>query len=106
MQHSSPTHVPPPHLWWAALAALISVLLAPLFLTEIPPLLDYPNHLARMEILSRLPGDADLAKIYGVTWRIVPNIGIDLTMPALMHVLPLMVAGEGFVAAGLLLAPV
>ena len=79
------------------------MLLVPLFLTEIPPLLDYPNHLARMEILHRLPGDADLAKIYGTNWRIVPNIGIDLTMPALMHLLPLMVAGKVFVALALIL---
>ncbi len=79
------------------------MLLFPLFLTEIPPLLDYPNHLARMEILHRLPGDADLAKIYGTNWQIVPNIGIDLTMPALMHILPLMAAGKVFVALALIL---
>ena len=79
------------------------MLLVPLFLTEIPPLLDYPNHLARMEILHRLPGDADLAKIYGTNWRIVPNIGIDLTMPALMRLLPLMAAGKVFVALALIL---
>ncbi len=79
------------------------MLLIPLFLTEMPPLLDYPNHLARMEILHRLPGDADLAKIYGTNWQIVPNIGIDLAMPALMHVLPLMAAGKVFVALALIL---
>jgi hypothetical protein len=92
-----------PPFWWLAVAGLIAVLLTPLFLTEIPPLLDYPNHLARMEILYRLPGDADLAKIYSVNWRIVPNIGIDLTMPALMHILPLMAAGKVFVALALIL---
>jgi hypothetical protein len=82
---------------------LVAVLLAPLFLTEMPPLLDYPNHLARMEILCRLPGDADLAKIYGTNWRIVPNIGIDLTMPAVTYVLPLMASGKIFVALALIL---
>jgi len=89
--------------WWLALVGLVIVLLFPLFLTEMPPLLDYPNHLARMDILHRLPGDADLAKIYSVNWRIVPNIGIDVTMPALMHVLPLMAAGKVFVALALIL---
>jgi hypothetical protein len=100
--HSQSARTIPPQ-WWLALAALIAVLFVPLFLTEIPPLLDYPNHLARMEILYRLPGDADLARIYGTNWRIVPNIGIDLTMPALMHVLPLMAAGKVFVALALIL---
>jgi hypothetical protein len=103
IQHSQPARASIPTLWWLALAALITLLLTPLFLTEIPPLLDYPNHLARMEILHRLPGDADLARIYGTSWRIVPNVGIDLTMPALMHILPLMTAGKVFVALALIL---
>jgi hypothetical protein len=102
MQHPQSALTTPLH-WWLAFAALIIVLLVPLILTEIPPLLDYPNHLARMEILYRLPGDADLAKIYGTNWRIVPNIGIDLTMPALMHVLSLTAAGKVFVALALIL---
>ena len=103
MQYSFPVRAAVPPYWWPALAALVVVLLAPLFLTEIPPLLDYPNHLARMSILSRLPGDADLARIYGTSWRIVPNIGIDIAMPALMHVLSLTAAGKVFVALALVL---
>jgi hypothetical protein len=94
---------PAPTLWWLAFAALIVVLLAPLFVTEIPPLLDYPNHLARMDILHRLPTDPALARIYGTSWHIVPNIGIDIAMPALMHILPLMLAGKVFVALALIL---
>ncbi len=92
-----------PAIWWAALGLLVALLLVPLFLTEMPPLLDYPNHLARMAILSRLPDDLTLSKIYAVDWRIVPNIGIDIAMPALMHVLPLMAAGKVFVALALVL---
>jgi hypothetical protein len=103
MQHSFPVRAVTPPFWWLALTALIAVLLTPLFLTEIPPLLDYPNHLARMFILTHLAGDADLARMYGTNWRIVPNIGIDLAMPALMHVLPLTVAGKVFVALALIL---
>jgi hypothetical protein len=89
-------------LWPACLIALIAVLLLPLFVTEIPPLLDYPNHLARMEILAH-GGDPALSRMYRVEWRIVPNIGIDLAMPALMRLLPLYVAGKFFVAMALLL---
>ena len=90
-------------IWWSVFGLLVVVLLVPLFLTEMPPLLDYPNHLARMEILARLPGDTALAKIYAVDWRIVPNIGIDVAMPALMHVLSLMAAGKVFVGLALIL---
>ncbi len=35
----------------------------PLLLTALPPLLDYPNHLARMYLLPHLP-DAGLARYY------------------------------------------
>ena len=103
MQNPKPIRAVTHPLWWSALAALVVVLLVPLFLTEIPPLLDYPNHLARMFILSNLATDADLARIYGTSWHIVPNIGIDLAMPALMHLLPLMAAGKLFVALALVL---
>jgi hypothetical protein len=89
--------------WWLALAGVSAVLIAPLFLTEMPPLLDYPNHLARMAILAADGQDPALAQIYAIHWRIVPNIGIDLAMPRLMRILPLFAAGKIFVALALLL---
>ena len=39
----------------AALAACAIVLLIPVLITPLPPLTDYPNHLARMWILSGGP---------------------------------------------------
>ena len=42
--------------WWCALLSLLAILLLPLTLVELPPLLDYPNHLARMFVLEN---DAD-----------------------------------------------
>jgi len=100
---SLPARDPPAPAWWFASATLVLLLLVPLFLTEIPPLLDYPNHLARMEILAHGAADPVLARMYRVDWRIVPNIGIDLAMPALMHLLPLYEAGKVFVALALIL---
>src|SRR5208283_5191872 len=41
-------------LWWATLAILCVVLVAPLGVCEVPPLVDYPNHLARLFVLSSL----------------------------------------------------
>jgi hypothetical protein len=93
----------PARLWWLAFTALAAVLLVPLFLTQIPPLLDYPNHLARMTILADEGRDPALARIYSVHWRIVPNIGIDLAMPLLMRFMPLLDAGKVFVALALVL---
>jgi hypothetical protein len=94
--------IKPAH-WWPAFGLLAIVLLVPLFTTEIPPLLDYPNHLARMEILAHAPGDPILSRMYRAEWQIVPNIGIDLTMPILLRIMPLAVAGKIFIGLALLL---
>jgi hypothetical protein len=90
-------------IWWLAFAALALVLLSPLMATEIPPLLDYPNHLARMEILAHGAGDPALSRIYTVHWHILPNIGIDLAMPILMRIVPLALAGKVFIGLALIL---
>jgi hypothetical protein len=93
----------PASVWWAAFAAVALILLIPLTLTEMPPLLDYPNHLARMEILAHGADDPALSRIYQADWRILPNIAIDAAMPAVMRFLPLEVTGKIFLAAALLL---
>jgi hypothetical protein len=92
-----------PPVWWLAFAIVAAILLIPLTLTEIPPLLDYPNHLARMEILAHGAGDPALSRMYQAEWRILPNIAIDVAMPALMRFMPLALAGKIFLAAALLL---
>ena len=38
--------------WWSVLAGTCALLLVPLFLVDVPPQLDYPNHLARMLVLA------------------------------------------------------
>ena len=38
--------------WWVGLALMLGCLLIPLILTEVPPLTDYPNHLARCYLLA------------------------------------------------------
>jgi hypothetical protein len=93
----------PAPVWWAALAVAAVVLLSPLAVTEMPPLLDYPNHLARMEILAHGAADPALSRIYQAEWRILPNIAIDAAMPAVMRFLPLETTGKIFLAAALLL---
>jgi hypothetical protein len=89
--------------WWAALAGLCVVLLAPLLVVDVPPLLDYPNHLARAFVLASLPGDTVLARFYAPHWSIIPNLALDLITPPLIHVLPVHVAGRLLIAVSVLL---
>jgi hypothetical protein len=72
----------------AVLLALFSV---PIFSTVLPPLFDYPNHLARFWILAT-GGNA----FYAVRWGPLPNLAGDLIVPWLARVMPLDLAGKLF----------
>ena len=57
----------------------------------LPPLVDYPNHLARMHLLAE-GGNA----FYAIDWRAVPNLAQDLIVPPLSYLLPLTLAAKLF----------
>jgi hypothetical protein len=63
----------------------------PPFSTALPPLVDYPNHLARMHLLAE-GGNA----FYAVRWGPLPNLAEDLIVPPLARVVPLDTAGKLF----------
>jgi hypothetical protein len=82
---------------------LCAILLAPLALVDVPPLLDYPNHLARAVVLASGGADPFLSRMYAARWAIIPNLGTDLVLPPLLHVLPVHLAGRVVVGIALLL---
>jgi hypothetical protein len=90
-------------LRWAALAVLCLVLLAPLRVCDVPPLTDYPNHLARLFVLASLPGDPALAQFYAPHWSVIPNLALDLAGPPLMRIMPVYAAGRVLIAVSVLL---
>ena len=57
--------------WWVVSCAAAAALLVPLFVVDVPPLLDYPNHMARMHVLAFGPGDPILS--FGTPLRAVPR---------------------------------
>ena len=67
-----------------ALLAAASIL--PVLLTPIPAMVDYPNHLARMYILSR-NGTPDANPYYEVSWALYPNLAMDLLIPQLARLI-------------------
>src|ERR1700683_5329524 len=67
-----------------ALLAVASFL--PVLLTPIPAMVDYPNHLARMYILSR-NGTPDANPYYEVAWALYPNLGMDLLIPQIARLI-------------------
>jgi hypothetical protein len=89
--------------WWLSFIGACTVLLMPLFVVDVPPLLDYPNHLARMFVLAFGQDDPVLSHIYTQHWAIIPNLAIDLVLPELLKVLPIYVAGKVALSVALLL---
>ncbi|HEY1503126.1 MAG TPA: hypothetical protein VGF92_02435 [Stellaceae bacterium] len=85
-----------------AFLVLFALSCVPLLLTALPPLLDYPNHLARMHLLPHLP-DAGLARYYIVAWAPIPDLAMDGIVPFLAQIMPLEWAGKLFIAVTFLL---
>lgn len=81
-----------------ALAALL-----PLAIVEVPLIADFPNHLARAHVLGQIGVDPVLARIYQVRFEVIPNLAMDLLVPALGRIMPLEVAGRLFLALTLLM---
>jgi hypothetical protein len=76
---------------WSAFALLMTLMTVPLFSTVLPPLFDYPNHLARLYLLME-GGNA----FYTVQWEPLPNLAQDLIVPSLAVLMPLALASKLF----------
>src|SRR5215213_3256335 len=76
-----------------------TVLVLPLLYTLIPPLEDYPNHLARMFALAKLRESPALAEFYEVNWAMIPDLIMDLLTPPLVPLVGVYTAGRMFLAA-------
>lgn len=88
----------------AAYLLLGGLTLSPLLWVHIPPLVDYPNHLARMSVLLHDGDGSAIATNYVAHWRLLPNLAIDLVVPALAQIMPLELAGKLFVAVSMSLS--
>jgi len=76
---------------------LAAVLALPVLSTDVPPLADYVNHLARMYVIAEGAGDPHLAGFYQIIWDIIPNLVMDLVVPPLVHLVGIYPAGQIFV---------
>lgn len=89
--------------WWITVLSIGLILLIPLFVAPIPPVKDYPNHLARLYVLAEGMDDPDLSAMYVSNWGIIPNLAADLIGPPMLRVLPVNVAGRVLLGITLLL---
>lgn len=91
---------------WApvVLYALLSLIVVyPVLVVDIPPLTDYPAHLAGVHIQMSLADNSTLQTHYELHWKPLPNLAMQILVPALAEFLALFDAGRVFVAAAILL---
>lgn len=81
----------------ALYASLFLAATVPLWLCDILPLFDYPNHLARMYLLAHLDGSPVLQQFYALAWHPLPNLAMDFLVPPVLRLVPLELAGRLFV---------
>ena len=76
-------------------ALLTALVILPVFLVDIPAMTDYPNHLARMYLLATI-GTPDENPYYIVTWKLYPNLAMDLLVPAMARYIDVAAATKAF----------
>jgi len=91
------------HFTLGSVAALFVVLLGitsiPIVLHPWPPMSDYINHLARMQVIATVNSDPDLARFYEIDWQVIPNLMMDLIVPWLLRVMNVYTAGQAYTIA-------
>ena len=81
-------------IFWGGFTALLVLQCLPFFLIRVPPLTDYPNHLARIYILGVGAADRFLSQYYVPAWDLLPNLGFDIPTLLFFRVLPIYAAGK------------
>lgn len=90
----------------AGICILAAMLVAPIWIVAFPPLLDYPNHLARAFVLAHL-GDPHFSfrEFYRADWGAYPYLGMDASLAVLGRIFPIETAGRVFLSLCALALP-
>ena len=103
MSGSQRSNALPAWLIGAAYLTMTVVALYPIIVVNVPNLVDYPNHLARMYILSHINGPGALRRFYEIRWRPTTYMAMDAAFLGLSRIAPIYQAGKVFVALCVLL---
>jgi hypothetical protein len=94
-------------IWRAGAILILAVLLlVPVWSAAFPPLLDYPNHLARSFVLAHLRGPGfTFSRFYRADWGFYPYLGMDASLAVLGRLFPIELAGRIFLSLCVLALP-
>ncbi len=90
--------------WYGLILLLLAILLVvPIWAVEYPPLVDYPNHLARGYILYHYDDVPSFREYYDIDYVSTPSLAMDLFMLALQPICDIRIAGKLFLTLTMLL---
>ena len=82
------------------------LLLMPVWMVRYPPLVDYPNHLARYFILGHLQDpNLRLSQFYESRWEASPYVAVDVLAVSLQKLLPIDIVGRLILSISLIGLP-
>jgi hypothetical protein len=85
---------------------LAGMLVTPIWIAAFPPLLDYPNHLARAFVLAHLnDSHFTFQQFYRADWGAYPYLGMDASLAVLARLLPIETAGRIYLSLCVLALP-
>jgi hypothetical protein len=88
------------------IASIGILLLLPVWIVRYPPLVDYPNHLARYYILGHLQDpNLHLSQFYASRWQPSPYVAVDVLAVFLLKLLPIDLVGRLILSISLLGLP-
>ena len=105
---AKPAHSPSSHVAFCSIGVLIlaAMLLTPIWIAAFPPLLDYPNHLARAFVLAHLnDSHFSFRQFYRADWGAYPYLGMDASLAVLARLFPIETAGRVFLSLCVLAVP-
>ena len=84
----------PPWQTFVLFCVLFGLCAYPILAVKVPPLIDYPAHLARMHILNN---PMLFSKYFEIKWGIIPNLAVDLVVPIFAKIFDIFLAGQLFI---------
>lgn len=82
--------------YYTLLAAALLALVVPIWLVELPPLVDLPNHLARVFILAHYAATPFFQQNFQIVYEPFPNLAVDLIVAPLTNVFGIFTANHLF----------
>lgn len=80
----------------ALLVAFTLLISIPIWTHPLPPLSDYVNHLARMQVIAELSRNPQFSMFYQLNWQVIPNLSMDIIVPPLARIVNVYLAGQIF----------